>query len=87
MIAAQGAETIIAIDVGAEDNNDLENYGDHISGWYLLWNKINPFAKKMRVRTGSKGGREGGREGERVRGKEEGREGPLESVSSICAMQ
>lgn len=49
VIAAHGAETVIAIDVGSQDNNDLTNYGDHISGWYLLWNKINPFAKKVRV--------------------------------------
>lgn len=51
VIASQGVATIIAVDVGSEDNNDLTNYGDHISGWYLLWNKINPFAKKIRVRT------------------------------------
>ena len=51
VIASQGVATIIAVDVGSEDNNDLTNYGDHISGWYLLWNKINPFAKKIRVCT------------------------------------
>lgn len=49
VISAHGAETIIAIDVGSQDNNDMTNYGDHVSGWYLLWNKINPFAKKVRV--------------------------------------
>ena len=46
---SQGAEIIIAIDVGSEDNNDLENYGDCISGWRIIWNKLNPFVKKMRV--------------------------------------
>ena len=46
----RGAETIIAIDVGSVDNNDLTNYGDSISGWYLLWNKLNPFTTKVRVR-------------------------------------
>lgn len=46
---SQGAEIIIAIDVGSEDNNDLENYGDCISGWRIIWNKLNPFAKTMRV--------------------------------------
>ena len=45
----QGAEKIIAVDVGSQDNNDLTNYGDHISGWYILWNKINPLAQKIRV--------------------------------------
>ena len=49
VISAHGAETVIAIDVGSQDNNDLTNYGDHISGWSLLWNRINPFAKKVRV--------------------------------------
>ncbi len=50
VVSSCGAETVIAIDVGSQDNNDLTNYGDHISGWYLLWNKINPFAKRLRVR-------------------------------------
>lgn len=49
MLKSQGVEKIIAIDVGSEDNNDLTNYGDHISGWYILWNKLNPFAEKLRV--------------------------------------
>ena len=49
LMKSQGAEIIIAIDVGSEDNNDLENYGDCISGWRIIWNKINPFVKKMRV--------------------------------------
>ena len=48
-MTAQGAETIIAIDVGAEDNNDLTNYGDDISGFKILINKWNPFAKKLKV--------------------------------------
>ena len=48
-MAARGAETIIAIDVGSPVNNDLTNYGDDISGFALLWNRLNPFAKKMRV--------------------------------------
>ena len=49
LMASCGAETIIAVDVGAEDNNDLTNYGDQVSGWSLLWNRLNPFAKKLRV--------------------------------------
>ena len=50
VVSMRGAETIIAIDVGSVDNNDLTNYGDSISGWYLLWNKLNPFTTKVRVR-------------------------------------
>ena len=50
LVAAMGAKTVIAVDVGAEDNNDISNYGDHISGWWLLLNKFNPFAsQKLRV--------------------------------------
>ena len=60
VLTAQGAETVIAVDVGSETNNELTNYGDHVSGWYCLWNKINPLAKKIRVRGGREGRREGG---------------------------
>ena len=49
VISVHGAEIVIAIDVGSQDNNDMTNYGDSISGWHLLWNKLNPFAKKVRV--------------------------------------
>lgn len=44
-----GAQTIIAIDVGSEDQDDLTNYGDQLSGWWLLWNKWNPFAETVKV--------------------------------------
>lgn len=47
-----GAQTIIAIDVGSEDQSDLTNYGDQLSGWWLLWNKWNPFAETVKVRSG-----------------------------------
>ncbi len=50
VMADMGAEKIIAVDVGSLDNNNLTNYGDHISGWYILWNRLNPFAEKIRVR-------------------------------------
>ena len=50
VMADMGAEKIIAVDVGSQDNNNLTNYGDHISGWYILWNRLNPFAEKIRVR-------------------------------------
>ncbi len=50
-MSEQGAEKVIAVDVGSQDNNNLTNYGDHISGWYILWSKLNPLAKKIRVCT------------------------------------
>ncbi|XP_031548812.1 patatin-like phospholipase domain-containing protein 7 [Actinia tenebrosa] len=44
-----GAQTIIAIDVGSEDHGELMNYGDHLSGWWLLWNRWNPFSETVRI--------------------------------------
>lgn len=44
-----GAQTIIAIDVGSEYHGELMNYGDHLSGWWLLWNRWNPFSENVRV--------------------------------------
>lgn len=45
-----GARTVIAIDVGSQDETDLCNYGDCLSGWWLLWKRINPWAEKVKVR-------------------------------------
>uniref|UniRef100_A0A3B3BKE9 lysophospholipase n=1 Tax=Oryzias melastigma TaxID=30732 RepID=A0A3B3BKE9_ORYME len=42
-----GARTVIAIDVGSQDETDLCNYGDSLSGWWLLWKRINPWAEKV----------------------------------------
>lgn len=47
-----GAKTVIAIDVGSQDETDLCNYGDSLSGWWLLWKRLNPWAEKVKVRTG-----------------------------------
>ncbi|XP_067353815.1 patatin-like phospholipase domain-containing protein 6 isoform X1 [Channa argus] len=44
-----GARTVIAIDVGSQDETDLCNYGDSLSGWWLLWKRINPWAEKVKV--------------------------------------
>lgn len=44
-----GAETIIAVDVGSQDDTDMTNYGDELSGWWLLWNKWYPWGKKLKV--------------------------------------
>lgn len=44
-----GAETILAIDVGSQDDSDLTNYGDTLSGWWLLWKRWNPFTTPVRV--------------------------------------
>ncbi|XP_076347518.1 patatin like phospholipase domain containing sws isoform X3 [Tachypleus tridentatus] len=45
----RGAETIIAIDVGSQDEQDLTNYGDTLNGWWLLWKRWNPWSSPVRV--------------------------------------
>ncbi|KHJ40315.1 hypothetical protein D918_09621 [Trichuris suis] len=44
-----GVRTVIAVDVGAVEETNFANYGDTLSGWWVLWNKINPWAKQFRV--------------------------------------
>jgi lysophospholipid hydrolase len=44
VMAAQGCKYILAIDVAAVDDRDLTNYGDSLSGWWVLLQKLNPFA-------------------------------------------
>lgn len=46
---SRGAKFILAIDVGSQDDTDLTNYGDSLSGWWLLWKKYNPFEKPVKV--------------------------------------
>lgn len=46
---SRGAKHILAIDVGSQDDTDLTNYGDCLSGWWLLWKKWNPFASPVKV--------------------------------------
>lgn len=44
-----GAAHIIAVDVGSQDDTDLTDYGDHLSGWWLLYKKWNPFSTPVKV--------------------------------------
>uniref|UniRef100_T2MAW3 lysophospholipase n=1 Tax=Hydra vulgaris TaxID=6087 RepID=T2MAW3_HYDVU len=44
-----GVKTIICVDVGSEDEVALTNFGDTLSGWWMLWNKFNPFASPVRI--------------------------------------
>uniref|UniRef100_A0A4W3GSE6 lysophospholipase n=1 Tax=Callorhinchus milii TaxID=7868 RepID=A0A4W3GSE6_CALMI len=46
---SMGAKIVIAIDVGSQDETDLTNYGDSLSGWWLLWKRLNPWAEKVKV--------------------------------------
>jgi len=45
----RGAKHILAVDVGALDDVELHNYGDWLSGWRILWAKLNPFAVVPKV--------------------------------------
>ena len=49
VMRSRGAKHILAIDVGSQDDMDLTNYGDSLSGWWLLWKKWNPFASPVKV--------------------------------------
>ncbi|XP_023241742.1 neuropathy target esterase sws-like [Centruroides sculpturatus] len=45
----KGAQMIIAIDVGSQDETDLTNYGDTLSGWWLLWKRVNRWTSPIKV--------------------------------------
>ncbi|XP_065179581.1 patatin-like phospholipase domain-containing protein 7 [Sycon ciliatum] len=49
VMRALGAETVIAIDVGSKDEKNLTNYGDTLSGWYLLWKKLWPWSPPVKI--------------------------------------
>ncbi|KAI0244643.1 phosphatidylcholine and lysophosphatidylcholine phospholipase [Massospora cicadina] len=40
-----GADTIFAVDVSGEDSAHFTNYGDTLSGWYVLLCRLNPFSR------------------------------------------
>ncbi|XP_024083755.1 neuropathy target esterase sws isoform X1 [Cimex lectularius] len=44
-----GAKHVLAIDVGSVDDTDLTNYGDSLSGWWILWKRFNPFTSPVKV--------------------------------------
>ncbi|VVC39827.1 Hypothetical protein CINCED_3A007107 [Cinara cedri] len=44
-----GAKYVLAIDVGSQDDMDFTNYGDSLSGFWLLWKKYNPFTTSVKV--------------------------------------
>lgn len=50
---SMGAKVVIAIDVGSQDETNLTNYGDSLSGWWLLWKRFNPLSEKVQVSKGA----------------------------------
>lgn len=49
VMRAHGAAHIIAVDVGSQDDTDLTDYGDDLSGWWLLYKRLNPFTSPVKV--------------------------------------
>lgn len=46
---ATGASAVFAVDVGAIDDNSPRNFGDSVSGWWLLVNRWNPFSSAKSI--------------------------------------
>jgi len=44
-----GSQTVIAVDVGSQDDPNLTNYGDELNGWWLLWRRWWPWASPVKV--------------------------------------
>ncbi|EFO23887.2 hypothetical protein LOAG_04599 [Loa loa] len=44
-----GAKIVIAVDVGSAAETNLYNYGDSLSGFWILLKKLNPFAEPIKV--------------------------------------
>lgn len=44
-----GAKIVIAIDVGSPAETDLYNYGDSLSGFWVLFRRFNPFSESVKV--------------------------------------
>ncbi|PAA58249.1 hypothetical protein BOX15_Mlig019799g1 [Macrostomum lignano] len=49
MRSKYGPSTVFAVDVGSQDETNLTNYGDELSGWWLLYKKLNPFSVRVNV--------------------------------------
>ncbi|CAA7268103.1 unnamed protein product [Cyclocybe aegerita] len=48
-MTSMGANIIFACDVGSIDDNSPRNFGDTVSGWWLLINRWNPFSNARHV--------------------------------------
>uniref|UniRef100_A0A8H8CR46 Lysophospholipase NTE1 n=1 Tax=Psilocybe cubensis TaxID=181762 RepID=A0A8H8CR46_PSICU len=48
-MTSMGASFIFASDVGSIDDNSPRNFGDTVSGWWLLINRWNPFSNARHV--------------------------------------
>lgn len=46
---AMGAASVFAVDVGSVDDTLPRNYGESVSGWYVLLQRWNPFCTTPQV--------------------------------------
>lgn len=44
-----GIRDIFVVDVGSIDDTSARHYGDSVSGWWLAFNRLNPFASPINV--------------------------------------
>ncbi|KAM3722647.1 Patatin-like phospholipase domain-containing protein [Dirofilaria immitis] len=49
VMQSMSAKIIIAVDVGSAAETNLYNYGDSLSGFWILLRKLNPFAEPIKV--------------------------------------
>uniref|UniRef100_A0A0K0CZI5 Patatin-like phospholipase domain containing 6 n=1 Tax=Angiostrongylus cantonensis TaxID=6313 RepID=A0A0K0CZI5_ANGCA len=49
VMRSMGAKCVIAVDVGSSEETNLYNYGDSLSGTWVLMNRLNPWAKPLRI--------------------------------------
>ncbi|TNY20475.1 hypothetical protein DMC30DRAFT_352286 [Rhodotorula diobovata] len=49
VMLAQGAASVFAVDVGSVDDTSPRNYGESVSGWWLLVQRWNPFGKAPNI--------------------------------------
>lgn len=49
VMLAMGAASVFAVDVGSVDDTSPRNYGESVSGWYLLLQRWNPFAAPSNI--------------------------------------
>lgn len=49
VMKSMGVQTVLAVDVGVKEEIDLTNFGDQLSGWWLLANRWYPWSKPIKV--------------------------------------
>ncbi|VDL62629.1 unnamed protein product [Nippostrongylus brasiliensis] len=49
VMRSMGAKRVIAVDVGSSEETNLYNYGDTLSGTWVLMKRLNPWAEPVRI--------------------------------------